>query len=362
MRLLALCLISVCAGICCAAEGPAPKPEWYAGAEAIRIADNFLLYQRANGGWPKGKDLEAPLSDQEKTALAGKKQRTDTSLDNDSTHSQIRFLAKVQAATGHERFRAAILKGIDWLLAAQYPSGGWPQFYPDTVSYNQSVSRRNPEGLARFITFNDDAMIGAMRVLDGVARRQPEFRFVDDARRLRAAKAVQASIACILRCQVRVNGVRAAWAAQYDDRSFEPRWGRTFEPVAISVRESVSIVRFLLDIENPGREVREAVVAAVAWFQKVRLSGIRVLKKPDSSSPRGFDRVVVQERDAPAVWTRYYEIGTNRPLFGDRDDEVHFSLAEISLERRTGYEWYGAWAEELIRTQYPAWRKARAGR
>jgi len=29
------------------------KPEWYAGAEAVRIADNVLLYQCDSGGCPK---------------------------------------------------------------------------------------------------------------------------------------------------------------------------------------------------------------------------------------------------------------------------------------------------------------------
>lgn len=29
------------------------KPEWYVGAEAVRIADNVLLYQCDSGGWPK---------------------------------------------------------------------------------------------------------------------------------------------------------------------------------------------------------------------------------------------------------------------------------------------------------------------
>ena len=37
--------------------------EWYASAEALRIADNLLLYQRASGGWPKNIDMAKPLSD-----------------------------------------------------------------------------------------------------------------------------------------------------------------------------------------------------------------------------------------------------------------------------------------------------------
>ena len=40
------------------------KPEWYAGNEATRIADNVLLYQRESGGWPKNIDMAVVLCEQ----------------------------------------------------------------------------------------------------------------------------------------------------------------------------------------------------------------------------------------------------------------------------------------------------------
>ena len=46
------------------------KPEWYAGDEARRIADNVLLYQRESGGWPKNIDMAVVLSEQAKAAIA----------------------------------------------------------------------------------------------------------------------------------------------------------------------------------------------------------------------------------------------------------------------------------------------------
>src|SRR5262245_12980351 len=44
----------------------------------------------------------------------------------------------------------------------------------------------------------------------------------------------------------------------------------------------------------------------------------------------------------PGIWARLYEIGTNRPIYGDRDGKVHYTLAEISEERRAGYRWEDA--------------------
>jgi hypothetical protein len=38
------------------------KPEWYASDEAVRIADNVLLYQHEDGGWSKNIDMSSVLT------------------------------------------------------------------------------------------------------------------------------------------------------------------------------------------------------------------------------------------------------------------------------------------------------------
>ena len=45
---------------------------------------------------------------------------------------------------------------------------------------------------------------------------------------------------------------------------------------------------------------------------------------------------------APERWARLYEPGTNRPIFGDRDGKIYYSVEELTLERQTGYAWKGA--------------------
>ncbi|MGB2809950.1 MAG: hypothetical protein WBC22_19575, partial [Sedimentisphaerales bacterium] len=51
----------------------AQKPEFYTSDEAIRIADNVLLYQRSTGGWAKGIDMARVLSDGDKARLRSSK-------------------------------------------------------------------------------------------------------------------------------------------------------------------------------------------------------------------------------------------------------------------------------------------------
>ena len=320
------------------------RGEFYAGDEAIRIADNVLLYQRDTGGWPKGIDMARVLSDDDKGRIRSRKNREDSILDNSATHTQIRYLAKVYDATRLERFKRGFLKGIDYLLDAQYDNGGFPQRYP------------NPGGYSRYITFNDNAMIGAMSVLRDIAEKRGVYIFVDEGRRRKATKAVREGVDCILKCQIIVDGKRTAWCQQHDEKTFEPRPARTYEKVSICGGESVGIVKFLMSIENPTEEIVEAVQSAVAWFDRVKLTGVRQINKPDDSE-RGYDKVIIKDATAPPIWARFYEIGTNRPIFCGRDGKIKYSLAEIEHERRTGYSWYGRGPAELLSRDYPAWQK-----
>ena len=72
---------------------------------------------------------------------------------------------------GEARYRASFLRGFDYLLAAEYPGGGWPQFFPLRAGY---YSR---------ITFNDNAMVNVLTVLRDAAAGNAPYAFVDEARR-----------------------------------------------------------------------------------------------------------------------------------------------------------------------------------
>jgi len=322
----------------------AQKPGFYAGDEAVRIADNVLLYQRNSGGWRQNIDMARVLSEKDTAQLRKDKNKEDSTLDNGATHTQMRYLARVYGATKLERFRKAFLEAVDYLLQAQYPNGGWPQRYP------------NLSGYARYITFNDVAMIGAMTVLRDIAEKKPPYTLVDEQRRKKAEKAVQKGIECILKCQIIVGGKRTAWCQQHDEKTFEPRPARIYEKISICGGESVGVVRFLMSIDNPTEEIVEAIQGAVAWFDRVKLTGIRQINKPDESE-RGYDKVIIRDATAPPIWARFYQIGTNRPIFCGRDGIIKSSLAEIEHERRTGYSWYGYGPATLLAKDYPAWQK-----
>jgi PelA/Pel-15E family pectate lyase len=168
------------------------KPDWYASAVARAVADSVLLYQSPAGGWPKNTNLATPPS---VAFLAG----TDADLlantiDNDATTLPMQFLALMVQATRDARYRRAFERGLDYLLAAQYPNGGWPQYFPLREGY---YSR---------ITYNDNAMVRVLAVLRDAAAGRPPYAFVDASRRAKAGAAVARGIDVILRTQVRQDG------------------------------------------------------------------------------------------------------------------------------------------------------------
>lgn len=319
------------------------KTEWYAGPEALALADVLLACQRDNGGWGKNVDYANVTADDVKAAQADRA-NPEATIDNGATHTEIRYLAKVWQAAKLERCKEGALRGIELLLKTQYPNGGWPQF----------VAGRT-KGYWLHVTFNDGAMVGVLSLLDDIARKRPEFAFVDEERRQKCEQAVAKGVECILKCQVVVAGKRTAWCAQHDEKTLKPAKARAYELPSLSGAESVGILRFLMSIEKPGPEVVEAVRAAAAWFQKAKITGIRVEKVAGAQYENGGDRVVVKDAKAPPLWARFYEIETGRPFFCSRDGIRRYTLAEISHERRNGYAWYGDWPAELLAKEYPAW-------
>ncbi|MBE2215638.1 MAG: pectate lyase [Opitutaceae bacterium] len=316
------------------------KSDWYASPEARAAADNVLRYQSSAGAWPKNTDLLAPATP-EALAVVEEGGKANT-IDNQSTTVPIRFLALVYGATGEAAYRAAAERGIDYLLASQYPNGGFPQFFPLRKGYYAHI------------TYNDGAMVNALDLLRDVARGRDPLAFVDAERRARAADAVVRGTDCILKTQIVQDGIPTAWCAQHDEVTLAPAWARKYEPPSLSGAESVGIVRFLMGIEQPTPEIVASVEGAVAWFRAVAIHGQRVeLIERSGSRP---DRQLVADPAAPPLWARFYELGTNRPLYMDRDSQPVYDFALIDYERRAGYAYHTDAPADLLDRDYPAWK------
>jgi PelA/Pel-15E family pectate lyase len=315
---------------------------FYASAEALTLAGNMLYYRNVDGGWPKDTDM---------TTRADR--RSGSTIDNSATTTQIEYLSRVFNATGCTMYRDAAVGGIEYLFSGQYENGGWPQEFP------------NGDGYHLHITYNDNAMVRVLTLIRNVGLRAAPYEYLDESFVPRAEDSVARGISCILETEV-VSDTQAGWCAQHDEMTLLPAQARSYELPSLSGSEGVGIVRFLMTIDNPSPEVREAIEGAVAWFEAVKIEGIRVMEVADANQPSGEDVVVVEDPAAPPIWARFYELETNRPIFSSRCevDEcdadpyfmVRYSLAEIDNERRTGYAWYGDWPHRLLTADYPAWQ------
>ena len=184
--------------------------DWYASAEVQAAADTLLLYQSTYGAWPKNTDLFKTVSQETLDRIHGGGEAN--TIDNGATTTPMRFLAKVIQATDDAKYKEAFARGLDYLFQAQYPNGGWPQYYPLRKGYSSHI------------TFNDGAMIAVMELLRDVADAQAPYDFVDDEQRTQADAAVVRGIDCILKLQIEEEAIPTAWCAQYDENTLEPAW------------------------------------------------------------------------------------------------------------------------------------------
>jgi PelA/Pel-15E family pectate lyase len=314
--------------------------DWYASVEARAIADSVLQYQSPHGGWPKNTDLAVPPRPGSDVPQPGHGDAN--TIDNDATTLPMRFLALVVHATGDARSRSAFERGLHYLLEAQYPNGGWPQYYPLREGY---YSR---------ITYNDNAMVNVLELLRDVNAGGGTFAFIDRGRREQAGRAVELGLDVILRTQIRQNGRLTAWCAQHDEKTLAPAWARNYEPPSLSGSETVGIVRFLMSLEHPSPAIVAAVEGAVAWLDSVTIEGLRLMEFTADDGQR--DRRAVADPSAGRLWARFYELVTDRPIFLGRDRVVRYDYNELERERRVGYAYLGTWPARLLEQEYPRWR------
>jgi len=330
---------------------------WYSQPEALRIADIVLSFQTPSGGWSKNLDMSqhrrAPGERFSHDPASRYVTRFDNdfprdkhwnyvgTFDNNATIVQLRYLAKVIGEAGPgpgAAYRTAFLKGMDYIFASQFPNGGWPQVWPLQGGYHDAV------------TFNDDAMIHVLELLSGVAKGEKEFAFVPKETRERAKASIQHGIECILAAQIVVNDHRTAWCQQHDALTLRPTSARNYEMPSQCGAESARITLFLMALPEPDPRVVAAVHSAIAWFEKVALHDVAF------KAVSGEGRKLVPLPSTGPLWARYYEIGSDRPIFGDRDLTIHDDLNEISSERRNGYSWFNEGPRRALE-QYAQWSK-----
>jgi len=324
-------------------EGKKAPYEQYAPKQIVHIAENLLAWQNPDGGWPKNKDWTKILAQNELARLPHVTGAA-SSLDNRNTWSQIDYLARVHQQTRLKRYADAAVKGIEYILREQRRTGGWRGADVDAI------------------TFNDDIMVEVLKVLRTIVEDSDLYSFVGTPLHSRVKRSYEKSLEYVLKCQIKVGDRLTAWGQQHDHEDFRPVWARAFEPPSIVTAESVGVVRFLMSIDDPPPEIIRSIQSAVSWFDRVKIAGLRV-KKVKAARVKfkhhwcDFDRVEIKDPQAPPIWTRFYDLETETPIFCTRNREITVKYTDLSRERRTGYSWYGYSPAKLLEEDYPKWQQ-----
>jgi len=316
---------------------------WYATAEAQALADHLVTWQTPVGAWTKGGDYTRDFlpTDNHHDEFSG------GTYDNDATITELRFLVRVShaaattpaAAPRVAAWRGSFLRGLAYLFDSQYPNGGFPQIYPLAGSYHDAI------------TFNDDAVVHILELLRAIGNGGPGLDFVPAESAALARERFAAALRNLLACQLRdADGRPTIWGQQHDALTLQPCAARNFEPASECSLESMGLVRFLMQLPEPDADAVAAVHGAMAWFDRRALHGVAW----DRRAPAGTG--LAAQADAPALWARFYEFGTGKPIVGERDRTIHYDVAELSLERRNGYGWFTTAPRELF-PLYAQWKK-----
>jgi PelA/Pel-15E family pectate lyase len=340
------------------------EASWYGSPEARHTADVIVSFQTPAGGWGKNMNLSGAARVKGQSFVPDNSNRLPSvgdfdaprdpswhyvgTLDNDATTTQMHFLARVQANVPHvdgEPYRAAFLRGVRYLLAAQYPNGGWPQVWPLEGGYHDAI------------TFNDNALYNATELLTEVSEGKPEVAFVPQDLRKEARTAVASALECILAAQFRVSGRPTVWGQQVDMLTLKPVTARNYEPAGLSSEESAHLLMYLMSLPQPSAQVTTAISDGISWLRAHAIYNKAVVG--GRNTPEG--RHLIDQQGAGPLWARFYASDTEKPIFGDRDKTLHDDMSEISLERRNGYAWFNT-APAAALSEYDTWKVSQKAR
>jgi PelA/Pel-15E family pectate lyase len=313
------------------------------------LADNIITWQMPHGGFFK-RDKAFYAVPWNGTAARsdwyGANNVEIGTIDNNGTVTEAMFLADVYRRSSEAKYRDAARKAMDFLLTMQSSTGGFPQVYPARAGSSYS----------NYITFNDNAMVRVLAMLDlARAQKAPLAGDIFTADQLtRISTAITKGIDFILRSQIVQAGVKTVWCAQHDPTSYVPRGARSYELASKSGQESVGVIGFLMS-QPQTPEVKAAAQAGIAWFKSsnVRVANTAYVSRPSSSTDDNYNPI--QARSGSTMWYRFYDLDQDVGFFSGRlptdnppGTGKQYDIMDIEPERRYGYQWGGSYGTTLF--------------
>jgi hypothetical protein len=279
---------------------------WYAANEtafrdAARDVGRSLAWgQRLAGGWGHLEDVSGLTP----SGSIPERPSGKCTFDDDISQGSLRFLMNLDLVLDEPWLDNAVEKGIGYFMNSQFENGAWPQWYPLIGGYHD------------YYTYNDATINDCIAMMIKIHERYGEQKYLD-----------RISLAGDFIILSQIASPQAGWAQQYN-HDMEPAWARSFEPPGVCSAVTSRVIRTLVDMALYTQDDRylTPIPNAIAWL----------------------DTSAIDEN----LWARLYEIGTNVPIYGDRDNQVHYTLEEISKERRIGYSWQSSYGIKSAKNYY----------
>lgn len=316
---------------------------WYASEEAKQLAEIILSYQTPSGGWSKhtaySEGPRKPGMQWSSQFDPGHSPHYQATFDNRSTTEQLHYLANVWQATGDKSYMEGFVKGLVFVLSAQYPNGGWPQVYPLEGGYHDNI------------TFNDDAMTHVLELLLAIKKDEPRFAFLEPRHQEMVKESLDRGIECVLKTQVVIDGKKTVWCAQHDPITLEPAQARKMEPATLSGVESARLLKFLMTIPQPSPELTESIESGLAWMENSQITGLR------RSKVDGKTAYLNDPSSSDIYWARFYDISSGKPVFPGKNGKLYDTFATMAAENELGYDFYSNLPESIVTNGQKKWRK-----
>ena len=266
---------------------------------AERVANAIIRGQNPSGGWHYLIDFDMPGIERWYDEVASRcwgweeyyHYYGNSTFDDDSTASSIRFLLKVYMANLDPAYRNPLLKALEFVLNAQFPNGAWPQRYPLKFEYPHNGHK----DYTSYYTFNDGVIPNNINLLLKAYDKLGDERYYDAARRGMDFYLISQG-----------PEEQAGWAQQYN-WDMQPAWARSYEPPAYQPTRTLYCINDLMRFYmiTGDRRYLKPIPLSIAWIEKSALS-------PD------ITRVLNTGSSRKSTHARFYEPVTNKPLFVHR--------------------------------------------
>ncbi|MCR4603231.1 MAG: pectate lyase [Prevotella sp.] len=389
--------------------------DWYGSDEAQQIADVVLSVQKNNGGWMKNDQLHK-LSASELKQLQNARS-AHSCLDNGATTQEMRFLARVYQKTLKDAYKESFTKALHMIFAAEKGCGGWSQYWPlsgngsyqDYITFNDDLMTNvmmvldeisQNKGIFANMASDEDRQHcerSFQRAIDVIVKCQ-----VDD-NGTPAAWCAQHDTTTFLPAEGRphempsISGYESANLLSYLMTIEHPS-----EALQKTIHTAVSwldahkidgkaIESFVNDNGENDRRVVDRAGSAI-WGRFIQLGGATGENNYNLFFKKLKDRGKKRSYTADGKTYTYteYEIAANsynpdkayQPIYAIYDDQLQhlyyrylyiYEDADYATDwqgcsvptslnalRRVSYQFLGSWPQNVIKSEYPAWKQRMA--